>query len=146
MRERAIERRGETVDVDDLILMGLGCVVCGFADIFGCKSVEFEHSVHGQVAISIPEKNCEISFDNRRQDVVDWCREFSNATGIEYDWLAAKMFEVDGWTWNKNVFRAPIWMEDHRDVPLDEAIEMDGMEWLKDITLGTKSKLIGGQD
>lgn len=139
--DESIDVDSEPVDLWDVILGGLGEVVMRASKAFGSKSyvagVSCE-SFHGDVEIEKPAEDPVVSFEQRIWLVCGSCRYLAGEVGIPYGILAPYMFAVDGWSWNEHVFRSPIWMNDHRDVPIDEARKIEGLEWLNGSSLEIK--------
>jgi len=94
------------------------------------------------VRIGRPEEDPGISFYERLDEIIEGCDKLAEATGLSYEFLAANMLVADGWTWNRDVFRAPIWMLDHREFPVEEARKMRGLQWLKGTSEEIRSKQI----
>lgn len=134
---------GENVDLGDAILMDLGDTIFCARKMFGENIVKIESSV-GIFDIVAPEEDPLANFDNRLNGIIVSAKMFAEQARVDYHWIAGLLLVLDGWSWNMNVFRAPIWMYDHREIPIDNARKIKGFEWLTGTSLEIRSKLKEG--
>lgn len=124
-----LEPYGDVPDLEDVILMGLGDVVCRVLAIFGNDSVAV--SVGGKdLIIRRPEDDPAARFEDRLEMIIESGREMAESNGVAYEDIVGVLFVVDGWSWNENVFRAPAWMDDHREIEIEVARGKEGLGWL----------------
>lgn len=107
-------------------------------DVFGRRrvSVEIEDQVF---EFDVTQEEPDVDFEMRLMAVIDESYMLAEVTGIGYTDLVPHLLVIDGWSWNDDVFRAPIWMHDHREIPICDALEIRGLEWLTGTSLEIKS-------
>jgi hypothetical protein len=134
-----IEYPGEDIpDVGNFLLFGLGNTISKLVSVWGSKSVFIDAPGGREIEIERMEEDPEVSFDDRLKDIVEGCMNTSIDIGIQYDFIISRVLVLDGWSWNENVFRSPIWMNDHRDIPIEDARKISGMQWLSGSSLEIK--------
>jgi len=134
-----LESENEPLDLEEAILFTLGEAVFRMRDVFGIKAVLAE--VEGQeFQFDVPREFPDDDFELRLNQIIDSGAMLAKVSGVRYDALIPHLLVVDGWSWNENVFRAPIWMHDHREIPIGAAREMRGLKWLTGSSLEIKSK------
>ena len=82
---------------------------------------------------------------DRLEELINSSRMVANRTGISYCNIVGLLLVLDGWSWNVNVFRAPIWMDDHREIPIEEIKKLKGLEWVTGSSLEIRSRLKEGR-
>jgi hypothetical protein len=136
--EEIFNARDDGVDLGDVIIDGLGDVILRAAREFGTRSVLVCVPGGPDVEIERPQEDPLVSFEDRIDAIVKDCIGICDATGAPYEYMAPRVFAIDGWSWNENVFRSPIWMNDHRDIGIEEARKINGLKWLKGSSLGIR--------
>lgn len=139
------EPESESTDLEDLLLFSMGEAVRAMKDSFGYKSMIFR-GPKGEVSLEQIDQDPDSDCIERLGMIVGFIPEISIPTGICYQRVAECLFVLDGWSWNKNIFRAPIWLNDHREIPLAEARKLNGMLWIEGSSLEIKSKLRTASD
>lgn len=130
----------EPVDLEDVLLLGLGDTLSKMVKNFGTEYVSVMTSNGYKEIKRIPQEPNE-SFDCRIMHMVEGAKFFAEAAELDYSEIIPYVLVIDGWSWNENVFRSPVWMHDHREIPIGDAREIDGLSWLKGSSLEIKSKL-----
>lgn len=137
--KKSIEHNSEhVVDVGNFLLFGLGNTISKLVSMLGCKSVFIDIPDGRQIEIERMEEDPGVSFENRLNDIIKGCMNASIDIDIQYDFMISRVLVLDGWSWNEHVFRSPIWMDDHRDIPVEEVRKLDGMQWLSGSSLEIK--------
>jgi hypothetical protein len=131
------------VELEDAILMGLGEAVYRAKRAFGSNRVKIE-STEGQFEIEAPDEEPGADFDVRLDGLINSSNMVAKKAKVPYSCIAGLLLVLDGWSWNRNIFRAPIWMHDHREIPIEEAKKLKGLEWLTGSSLEIKSELKEG--
>lgn len=122
-------------EAGDFLLFGLGNTVSKMRDVFGSKSVSVTVPDGRDIDIDRMEEDPLESFESRVNAIVEGCRGASDRLNVPYEFMVSRVLVIDGWSWNEHVFRSPIWMNDHRDVPIEEARKVDGLKWLSGSSL-----------
>lgn len=118
------------IDLEDAILTSLGEFVFRASRAFGEKTFVVKVPSGVSIEVDRPEEAPSASFEDRIRLIIESCEGICGRVEAPYCFVAPRMFALDGWTWNVSVFRSPIWMNDHRDVPIDDARKIDGLQWL----------------
>ncbi len=127
----------EIFDIEDVILMDLGLLIAKAKSVFGTRRSVLDQDTG--IRIEAPEEDPTVSFGDRLALIIEEARlVVASVPDANYGVIASRMFALDGWTWNEHVFRSPIWMNDYRELPINEAREIEGMEW---ITTGSSSEI-----
>lgn len=126
------------LDICDIILANLGETVFRASVMFGDNVVAIDAPDCGRFSVERPLESPGVLFEDRISAIVDSCNSVCGSIGVSYSFIAPRMFVIDGWSWNRHVFRSPIWMNDHRDVPIDEARKIEGLQWLDGSSLEIK--------
>jgi hypothetical protein len=134
-------------DFDDLILGNIGEVVFVASKTFGVSSIEIELPNRSKMVLDKPLEDPICLFYDRLIKILDSAKLISEQNNISYNVIAAELLVLDGWSWNDIIFRAPIWMFDHREIIIEEARKIKGLEWLTGTSLEIKLKqnmVLGG--
>ncbi|MBN2258100.1 MAG: hypothetical protein JW704_09775 [Anaerolineaceae bacterium] len=132
--------RDASLDLEDIILQELGETVRNASRLFGSRVVHFVIDGIG-FDIETPREDPLASFDERLAWIKESARMVAKRSKVDYSKTMGLLLVIDGWSWNPNVFRAPIWMHDHRELPIEEARKIDGLEWLDGSSLAIRSEL-----
>lgn len=127
-------------DLDDFILDDIGDVVSNVVDIFGSNSIEIELPDNKKIILDKPSEDPMSLFYDRLNQILYSARLISKQNDISYNTISGILLILDGWSWNDIIFRAPIWMFDHREIPVKDARKIEGLEWLTGTSLEIKSK------
>jgi hypothetical protein len=127
-------------DFDDLILGNIGEVVFVASKTFGVSSIEIELPNRSKMVLDKPLEDPICLFYDRLIKILDSAKLISEQNNISYNVIAAELLVLDGWSWNDIIFRAPIWMFDHREIIIEEARKIKGLEWLTGTSLEIKLK------
>jgi len=113
----------------DFILFGIGELVSKASDSFGSKSISIKIE-NKEIVLDRPVENpCE-PFDHRLNGVLKGARLISKYNNIKYENIVGILLVLDGWSWNEYVFRSPVWMNDHQEIPIRDARKIRGLEWV----------------
>lgn len=137
----------DNFDLDDFILDDIGDFVSNVVDMFGSNSIEIELSGGKKIIFEKPLEEPMSLFYDRLNKILYSAKLISKQNDISYNTISGILLILDGWSWNNIVFRAPIWMFDHREIPVEDARKIEGLEWLTGISLEIKSKhnmVLGG--
>lgn len=124
---------------EDFLLFEMGKVAKLAMETFGAKKISVELPT-GRVVVSKPKIDSSSGFYERLESLILSAKRMSSQTTVSFDILASLILIIDGWTWNEFAFRAPIWMDDHRDIPISEAKKIEGLEWLSDSSSEIESR------
>jgi hypothetical protein len=127
-------------DLEDLILFGMGEVVFELSEAFGVNSIEILLDDGNSIILNRPNEDPFVLFYDRLRDILNSAKLISEQNNILYNVIAAELLVLDGWSWNDVIFRAPIWMNDHREILVDDARKIKGLEWLENTSSVIKSK------
>jgi hypothetical protein len=127
-------------DLEDLILFGMGEVVFELSEAFGVNSIEILLDDGNSIILNRPNEDPFVLFYDRLRDILNSAKLISEQNNILYNVIAAELLVLDGWSWNDVIFRAPIWMNDHREILVDDARKIKGLEWLENTSSAIKSK------
>ena len=127
-------------DLEDLILFGMGEVVFELSEAFGVNSIEILLDDGNSIILNRPNEDPFVLFYDRLKDILNSAKLISEQNNILYNVIAAELLVLDGWSWNDVIFRAPIWMNDHREILVDDARKIKGLEWLENTSSVIKSK------
>jgi len=127
-------------DLEDLILFGMGEVVFELSEAFGVNSIEILLDDENSIILNRPNEDPFVLFYDRLRDILNSAKLISEQNNILYNVIAAELLVLDGWSWNDVIFRAPIWMNDHREILVDDARKIKGLEWLENTSSVIKSK------
>lgn len=127
-------------DFDDLILGNIGEVVFVASKTFGVSSIEIELPNRNKMVLDKPLEDPICLFYDRLIKILNSAKLISEQNNISYNVIAAELLVLDGWSWNDIIFRAPIWMFDHREIIIEEARKIKGLEWLTGTSLEIKLK------
>ena len=118
--------------LDDLIVHGIGEPLRIFAEMFGKMSVEI-----GGIKVVSPDEDASVDFRCRLESVLNFAVSISEKTGEEIGIATLKLLALDGWFWSKHSFKSPVWMNDYREMTIDEARSIKGLECL----IGSSSEI-----
>jgi hypothetical protein len=133
----------ESSDIDVLdgaILLGMGQVVARMNEVFGANGIRLSVGAF-TFTMTAPEHDPDDDFEIRLNKVIDGCRIAADAVGVDYQIVVAAMLAFDDWTWDDHVFRSPVWMNRLVEMPIADAREIKGLEWLCGTSLAIRSKL-----
>lgn len=130
----------DNFDLDDLILGNIGEVVFIASKTFGISSIEIELLDGNKMILDKPLEEPMSLFDDRLIKILNSAKLISEQNNISYNIISGILLVLDGWTWNDIIFRAPIWMFDHREILIKDAKKIKGLEWLTGTSLEIKSK------
>lgn len=133
------------MDLEFALLLTLGDTVYKMSKMFGHHEISIK-GPKGEVVIERPVQDPSDDCLVRLALIVDSARDIAIGTGIDYSRVIERLLVFDGWSWNESVFRAPIWLNDHRELPIAEARKLEGLKWLRGTSLEIKSEPQGGLD
>jgi hypothetical protein len=112
-------------DLDDLILFGVGEPIRLLNNLLGSKKIKI-----GSMEVDIPTEDPNVSFEDRLDEIFGFAGYLLENSNCRFDEIVKKLLKLDGWHWSKHSFRTPLWMFDHRELLVEEAIKIKGLEWL----------------
>lgn len=127
-------------DLEDLILFGMGEVVFELSEAFGVNSIEILLDDGNSIILNRPNEDPFVLFYDRLRDILNSAKLISEQNNILYNIISGILLVLDDWTWNDVIFRAPIWMFDHREITIEDARKIKGLEWLTGTSLEIKLK------
>jgi hypothetical protein len=127
-------------DFDELILGNIGEVVFIASKTFGVSSIEIELPNRSKMVLDKPLEDPTCLFYDRLIKILDSAKLISEQNNILYNIISGILLVLDDWTWNDVIFRAPIWMFDHREITIEDARKIKGLEWLTGTSLEIKLK------
>jgi len=136
----------DIVSVDDvhcfdfgaLMLLGLADTVFNVVSVFGSKSVRIEMDDGSVATIESPDEDPDVLFGDRIEDLVCGAMMVAKQSGVCYDSVIGLLLVQDGWFWNDEIFRTPIWMNDYREIPVCDARRISGLGCLEGSSLEIK--------
>jgi len=132
-RQQSIQKNSDSelvaVDLENALLNTMGNVVHNFVKAFASKDVTIEIGDQ-KIKIMRPEQYSDADGWARLKLMVKSARVLSVQSGVTYSSLLAHMLVTDGWSWNRHVFRSPVWMDNHIEIQVQQARNVEGLEWL----------------
>jgi hypothetical protein len=113
-------------DLDDLVMFEVGESVRSLANMFGSRKLKI-----GSLEIDIPVEDPNVSFEDRLHCIfvfAEYCI-WETPNAVFHD-IVEKILKLDGWHIGKYSIRTPLWMFDHREIPISEACKLNGLEWI----------------
>jgi hypothetical protein len=112
-----------TYDLDDLILFEVGESVRALAALFRPKVFHLCGTI-----IDIPKEDPNMGFEDRLAHIINLASQLQSYW--TYEAVTSKLLEADGWHVGKYSLRTPLWMFDHRELTIEEACKIEGLQWL----------------
>lgn len=128
------------VDVDDMLTLGIADLAFKAASLFGAKSVSVDIGNGRDVVVEAPDEDPSVDMMSRIASIVGGAKLLSKQGCVDYNMAVALLLVVDGWYWDSEIFRTPIWMDNYAEIPIDDAKEIGGLECLGGSSLEIKSK------
>jgi len=120
----------DSVDLGGMILFGMGQAVQQLRMLTGLDSpvVEFKN---GATLIIEEQDPAGLWRDRLRGLQVAISLVCESDGSLDADDVCKAVLEADGWSWTRSVFRTPMWMLEHEEIPLDMAArEFKVLKWL----------------
>ena len=132
----------EGIDLEQAILFTLGDTVFNMREIFGKNTITF-NGRGGDITLERPEQDPEDEPLCRLSKIIVFAQDLAFIAKTDYNRIIECLLVFDGWSWNDNIFRAPIWLNDHIEIPVGEARALEGLGCLTGTSLAIRSRLQG---
>lgn len=118
------------IELEDVIIFGISDMIKKISSVFGRVGARIDREDGSFFIIEKPiEDSCEKFFE-RLKKILDGSMVLSKQNDLDVDYVTSILLILDGWTWTKDVFRSPIWMDDYMEMEIYEAKEIEGLKFL----------------